>query len=167
MVNIIAELGINHNGDLQLLKRMAKEATIAGADFVKIQKRTISWCYTEEELSKPCPGPWGETVGDKVQARELDWDQVQEFAKFCKEEGIKWGCSCFDVRSLKELAFFFGKEAAFFKVPSAMAIYPERRRFLEASAALGRRHEKPVLISAGLCRDDTELVGPPTSGPLN
>ena len=140
-VKLIAELGINHNGDLNLLCRMAVTAIAAGADVVKIQKRNIDECYSPEELRKPCSSPWGSTVEDKVRGRELSEEQVHKFADLCHQQGILWTASCFDLRSLEWLNERYN--VPFNKIPSALAM---RTEFLEAVA------EKKILtlISTGL-----------------
>lgn len=153
MAKIIAELGINHNGDLELLKQMALKAKDSGADYVKIQKRTISWCYTPEELAQPCVSPWGNTIKDKVEGRELSYPQIKEFSKFCKEHKIKWGFSCFDRKSFMTMHYYFEDDTDFYKIPSAMAIM-ERRSYLEQVA----RTKKFTIISLGLCKNKVEVA---------
>ena len=153
MAKIIAELGINHNGDFELLKKMTLEATESGADYVKIQKRTISWCYTPEELAQPCVSPWGDIVKDKVEGRELSYSQIKEFSEFCKEHKIKWGFSCFDRKSFMIMHSRFKHNIDFYKIPSAMAIM-ERRSYLEQVA----RTKQFTIISLGLCKDKVEIA---------
>lgn len=153
MTKIIAELGINHNGDLEILKRMALAAHEAGADYVKLQKRFIPWCYSEGDLRRPCDSPWGSTVRDKVEGRELDYEQIAVFSGFCADHGIHWGVSCFDIRSLAEMERFFGKDIAFFKVPSALGLL-SRKRYLCKLAD----YRKQTIISVGLCPSDDEIL---------
>jgi len=150
-VTIIADLGINHNGDLELLKNMALAATMAGADFVKIQKRCIDLCYTDEELSRLCPSPWGVTVYDKVAGRELSLEDVEKFDFFCRKHGFEWFASCFDLRSFDLISRRF-PELRVNKVPSCMATYG-RSAFLKDVAA----QKKQTLVSTGLCRDWDEV----------
>lgn len=142
-VEIIAELGINHNGNLEVLKAMALAAHEAGADYVKIQKRDIDLCYSEKELRASCESPWGSTVEDKVRGRELSWDDVSRFDEYCKKHGIKWFASAFDRRSLEELNIRF-PDMPYNKIPSAMAKW---RDFVRQAA----EYKKPLLISTGLC----------------
>ena len=89
---VIAEIGINHNGDLAIAKQLALMAKECGCDFVKLQKREIEWCYSEEQLSQPCESPWGVTVWDKVVGRELTWEQIEEFDRYCHHIDMKWLC---------------------------------------------------------------------------
>ena len=149
-VKVIAELGINHNGSLEVLKTMALAAQKAGADYVKIQKRDISLCYSEEDLRSPCESPWGSTVEDKVRGRELSWDQIKEFDEFCKRHGIKWFASAFDRRSLEELVTLF-PDLPYLKVPSGLVRW---RAYLRQIA----QYDKPVIVSIGLCRDLFEVM---------
>ncbi len=140
-VTIIAELGINHNGDLELAKKMALAAKAAGCDMVKIQKRSIEHCYTPQELVFPCESPWGATVRAKVEGRELDWDQVRVFDEFCKSIDLPWFASCFDLQSFRDYDNNF--YAPVNKIASAMALH---QKFLEEVA----REQTLTLISTGL-----------------
>ena len=145
MAKIIAELGINHNGDLHQAVSMATAAKAAGCEYVKLQKRDVERCYTEEELAKPCESPWGETVRDKVAGRELSWAEIQAFDSHCRNIGIEWTASCFDLASLSELGEFYPKRP-FNKVASAMAKFSV---FLSEVADQGIL----TLISTGLVTD--------------
>ena len=62
MVEIIAEIGINHNGDIDIAKKLIDVAYVSGCDYVKFQKRTLEACYTPDELDKPRKSPWGTTT---------------------------------------------------------------------------------------------------------
>jgi N-acetylneuraminate synthase len=123
MTKIIAELGINHNGSIDTLLAMTRQAKDAGADYVKLQKRDVDICYTVKELRKPCESPWGNTVDAKVRGRELLWDDIAQFADYCDSIGVGWGCSCFDLNSMAQLFSRFGSRVAFNKIPSAMSIH--------------------------------------------
>lgn len=144
--NIVAEIGINHNGDLDLAKRLICSAKECGADYVKLQKRNIRSCYTEEELQKPCESIWGHTILDKVKGRELNWDQYKEIDDLCSEIGIEWSASCFDLYSLRNFEVIFPNRP-WNKIPSAMAIHPQ---FVKEVASFKRL----TLISIGLCSDE-------------
>ncbi|UCG53534.1 MAG: N-acetylneuraminate synthase family protein [Candidatus Latescibacterota bacterium] len=145
---IIAEIGINHNGSIESAKTMALIAKEAGADFVKLQKRDISSCYSIEELREPCKSPWGSTVEAKVRGRELSWDEVSDFARFCEKNEIGWSASCFDAKSFKELQSY---EPAFNKVPSGLAIH---RDYLQMVA----KAKRLTLISTGLLGSMDEII---------
>ena len=75
---VIAEIGINHNGDIDLAKRLISVAVAAGCDAVKFQKRTVEVVYTAEELAKPRENPFGNTNGDLKRGLEFDYDDYQE-----------------------------------------------------------------------------------------
>ena len=127
---VIAEIGINHNGDLNKAKLLIKAAYDAGCDWVKFQKREIDYCYSEEDLQKPCDSPWGVTIEDKVKGRELGWNDFLKIDEFCKNLGIGWSASCFDLVSQRRLHTMFASRP-FNKIASAMAV---RDTFVQAVA---------------------------------
>ena len=131
--HVIAEIGINHNGDIDIAKLLIKAAYDAGCDWVKFQKREVEYCYTEETLKSPCDSPWGLTIEDKVRGRELDWNAFLSLDKFCKDIGIGWSASCFDLVSLRRLHSMFSQRP-FNKVASAMAL---RETFVREVAEQG------------------------------
>ena len=77
-VNIIAEIGINHNGDMHIVKKLIDVANDAGCDAVKFQKRTIEEVYSKEILDSPRDSPWGETQRDQKQGLELSYENYSE-----------------------------------------------------------------------------------------
>jgi N-acetylneuraminate synthase len=81
---VIAEVGINHNGDIDLAKRLISVAAAAGCDAVKFQKRTVDIVYTAAELATPRPNPFGDTNGDLKRGLEFGEEDYEEIAKFCK-----------------------------------------------------------------------------------
>jgi N-acetylneuraminate synthase len=87
---VIAEIGINHNGDLDLAKKLISVAIAAGCDAVKFQKRTIDVVYTAEELAKPRENPFGTTNGDLKWGLEFDEEDYAEIDAFCKSAKIPW-----------------------------------------------------------------------------
>src|SRR6202045_2232866 len=97
---IVAEIGINHNGDVDLAKRLISVALAAGCDAVKFQKRTIDVVYTPEELAKPRESPFGETNGDLKRALELGHDEYEEIGEYCRHKPIAWTASCWDEASV-------------------------------------------------------------------
>ena len=139
---IIAEIGINHNGDVSIAKRLATMALDCGCDFVKIQKREIDWCYSEDQLAQPCESPWGTTIRDKVVGRELSWEQIEEFDRYCMNIGIPWFASCFDLKSQRDLHERYPNRT-FNKIASCMA---DKDEFLTLLAD----QQMPVIISPGL-----------------
>jgi N-acetylneuraminate synthase len=114
---VIAEIGINHNGDLNLAKQLIAGAKLAGVDAVKFQKRTIDLVYTKEELDAPRESPWGKTNRDLKEHLEFGKKEYDEIDRYCREKGIEWFASAWDVESVKFLAQYNLKYA---KVPSAL-----------------------------------------------
>lgn len=97
---VIAEIGINHNGDIDLAKRLISVAVAAGCDAVKFQKRTVDVVYSAEELAKPRESPFGTTNGDLKRGLELDYYDYQEIDAFCRSSKIQWFGSCWDEGSV-------------------------------------------------------------------
>ncbi len=94
---LIAEIGINHNGSLDIAKQLIKEAANAGFDAVKFQKRTIEKVYTKEFLDSPRESPWGTAQRDQKMALEFSREQYKEIDSYCRERGIAWTASAWDV----------------------------------------------------------------------
>ena len=116
---IITEIGINHNGDLKIAKRMIREAKGAGADAVKFQKRDIYEVYTKEYLSQKRDSPWGKTQLDQKKGLEFQEKEYLEIDRYCKEIGITWFASAWDIKSLNFLDKF---NLEYNKVASAMIV---------------------------------------------
>ena len=93
---IVAEIGINHNGSLDITKRLIDEASKAGCQAVKFQKRTIDVVYTTEELDKQRESPWGTTNREQKEGLEFEYDAYVEIDRYCKEKGMMWFASCWD-----------------------------------------------------------------------
>ena len=100
---IIAEIGINHNGDLDLAKKMILSAKHCGADAVKFQKRDIYLVYSKQTLSQKRESPWGSTQYDQKKGLEFEKKEYDEIDKFCKKNYIEWFASAWDMNSLKFL----------------------------------------------------------------
>tara|TARA_R110000824_G_scaffold326043_2_gene512932 strand:+ start:2736 stop:3617 length:882 start_codon:yes stop_codon:yes gene_type:complete len=98
-VFVIAEVGINHNGDLELAKRLVREAHEAGCDAVKFQKRNIELVYAPEDLDRLRESPFGTTNREQKLGLEFSEDQYNVIDSYCKELGIEWFASCWDVES--------------------------------------------------------------------
>jgi len=103
---IIAEIGINHNGNVEIAKKLIDVAHSAGADAVKFQKRTVEIVYTKEELDKPRESPWGTTNRDLKMRLEFDFEEYKAIDAYCKEKKIEWFASAWDVESQKFLRQF-------------------------------------------------------------
>src|SRR6266571_7316565 len=103
---VVAEIGINHNGDIDLAKRLISVAVAAGCDAVKFQKRTVDVVYTAEELAKPRENPFGPTNGDLKRGLEFGEKDYKEIDRHCKQKGILWFVSAWDEASVDFLAKF-------------------------------------------------------------
>src|SRR5262245_40608409 len=95
-VCIIAEIGINHNGDLDVARKLIDKSVECGFDAVKFQKRTIEIVYSAEELARPRESPFGVTNGDLKRGLEFGRDEYREIDRYCREKGIDWFCSPWD-----------------------------------------------------------------------
>ena len=116
---ICAEIGINHNGDLNIAKKLIDVAVVAGCDAVKFQKRTIDKVYTQEYLDGPRESPWGTTQREQKQGLEFGKEDYDEIDKYCKEKNIEWYASAWDVDSQRFLQQY---ELKHNKVASAMLV---------------------------------------------
>ena len=116
-IYLIAEIGINHNGDLELAKKLIKESSDAGFDAVKFQKRTIDKVYSKEFLSTPRESPWGKTQRNQKEGLEFNFKEYDTIDKYCEEVGIDWSASAWDEDSQLFLRKFDRK---FNKIASAM-----------------------------------------------
>lgn len=117
---VIAEIGINHNGSLDIAKQLIDVAKDAGADAVKFQKRTIELVYTKEMLDSPRESPWGKTQRAQKEGLEFGVDDYREIDRYCREKGIEWLASAWDLESQKFLRQFNLK---YNKIASAMLVY--------------------------------------------
>jgi N-acetylneuraminate synthase len=114
---IIAEIGINHNGDMAIAKQLIDAASDAGFDAVKFQKRTIDKVYTKEFLASPRESPWGNTQRDQKEGLEFSASDYKLIDAYCKEKRIQWSASAWDIDSQVFLQQF---NCTFNKVASPM-----------------------------------------------
>ncbi len=137
---LVAEIGINHNGDIELARMLIQLAKRAGFDAVKFQKRTIEVVYTPEELAKPREHPWGMTNGDLKRRLEFGQHHYEQIDAFAREIGIAWFASCWDEAS----ADFIDQ----FDPPAYKIASPS----LTDDALLShmRSKGKPVILSTGM-----------------
>lgn len=140
MIKIISEIGINHNGDLNLAKKMIEESKNFGADLVKFQKRDLDLVYSKEVLDQKRESPWGNTNRDQKKGLEFGKKEYDEIDKFCKKIKIKWFASAWD---LKSLDFLKNYNLEYNKIASAMII---DLKFLEEVA----KEKKYTFISTGM-----------------
>ncbi len=117
-IYIIAEIGINHNGSLQIAKELIDMAKECGCNAVKFQKRTISIVYSEEILNQCRESPWGSTQRDQKEGLELSIDQYDEINSYCKLHKIEWFASSWDIPSQKLMRRY---QFPHNKIASAMA----------------------------------------------
>ena len=96
----IAEIGINHNGDLKICKELIDLSKEAGFDAVKFQKRDINIVYTKEMLDSSRESPWGKTQRDQKQGLEFNEEEYNEIDNYCKLKKIEWFASAWDLNSL-------------------------------------------------------------------
>jgi N-acetylneuraminate synthase len=136
----IAEIGINHNGDIKIAKQLIERAKKIGCDAVKFQKRDISTVYSENELKKERQSPWGNTNREQKEGLEFGKAEYDVINEYCKELGIDWTASAWDSNSLKFIEEYKPK---FHKIASAFITNLE---FLEQVALLHRI----TLISTGM-----------------
>ena len=141
---IIAEIGINHNGDLDLAKKMVKAAKDCGADLVKFQKRDINLVYTKSFLDEKRESPWGNTQFDQKNGLEFNEKEYDEIDSYCKKINIGWFASAWDLNSLKFLDKYNFK---YHKIASAMIV---DKKFLNEVA----ERNKHTFISTGMSTDE-------------
>ena len=117
MVFIVAEIGINHNGDVELAKKMIDVAKNVGCDAVKFQKRTIEKVYSKEVLDSPRDSPWGKTTREQKLGIEFGQKEYDEIDRYCFLHDMEWYASAWDVDSQKFLRQYNLKHN---KIASAM-----------------------------------------------
>ena len=140
MVFVIAEIGINHNGDIKIAKKLIDIAVLAGCDAVKFQKRTIEKVYSKDVLDSPRESPWGVTTREQKLGLEFSFKDYGLIDKYCKLKKIDWFVSCWDIESQIKMRKFKTK---FNKVASAMLIHDK----LLNEIAKERKH---TFISTGM-----------------
>jgi len=136
---IIAEIGINHNGDLELAKKLIDAAKHAGCDAVKFQKRTVEIVYAPEELARPRESPFGATNGDLKRGLEFGVDQYAEIDRYCRQHEMMWFASCWDESSVDVIEQF---QPPCYKIASASLTDDNLLRH-------HRRYARPIIASLG------------------
>ena len=142
-IHIIAEIGINHNGDIELTKKMIKIAKEIGVNSVKFQKRDLNLVYTKEELDKSRESPWGKTNREQKEGLEFSEQEYKIIDEYCKKLKIEWFASAWDLNSLDFLKIFNLK---YNKIASAMIV---DQKFLTEVA----KQKKYTFISTGMCEE--------------
>ena len=138
---VIAEIGINHNGDLDIAKKLIDVAVDSGCNAVKFQKRDIDTVYDKEMLESLRESPWGTTQREQKQGLEFTETEYSEIDEYCKMKKIEWFASAWDLSSLDFLKKY---NCNFNKIASAMITYDD---FLRSVA----KEKKHTFISTGMC----------------
>ncbi len=136
----VAEIGINHNGDIDTARKLISAAVLAGCDAVKFQKRTVDVVYTAEELARPRENPFGPTNGDLKRGLEFDCDQYLAINEYCKQHGIMWFASCWDEASVDFMEQF---DPPAYKIASASLTDDNLLRHHRATG-------RPLMVSTGM-----------------
>lgn len=137
---IVAEIGINHNGNVEIAKKLIDTAALGGCDAVKFQKRTVEVVYTPEELGKSRENPFGPTNGDLKRGLEFGNDQYAEINRYCTAKDILWYSSCWDEASVDFMEQF---NPPCYKIASASLTD-------DALLRHHRRYGRPIILSTGM-----------------
>ena len=141
---IVAEIGINHNGDMSICKELIDIASESGCNAVKFQKRDINKVYTQDFLNSYRESPWGTTQRDQKSGLEFGLNEYKEINQYCKEKGIEWFASAWDLNSQKFLQQFNCK---YNKIASAMIVYGDLLKIVA-------KEGKHTFISTGMTTYD-------------
>jgi N-acetylneuraminate synthase len=139
-IKLVGEIGINHNGDMVLVKQLIDVASLAGLDYIKFQKRDVESCYTKEFLDKYRESPWGNTQRDQKNGLELSFENYCEIDRYTRECRIGWFASPWDPISVK---FLDNLNSKYIKIASASITDFD---ILEKV----KQTNRPVIISTGM-----------------
>jgi len=140
-VYIVAEIGINHNGDLSLTKKLIDVAAVAGIDAVKFQKREPDICVPEEQKGTMRDTPWGPmTYLEYRYKMEFDRSQYEEIDEYCRNKGVAWFTSCWDISSVNFIEDF---KPVCYKIASASLTDNELIDYLD-------QKKRPIILSTGM-----------------
>src|SRR5262245_57981513 len=137
---VVAEVGINHNGNLKTAMQLIDAALAAGCDAVKFQKRSVEVVYSAEELTRPRESPFGRTNGDLKRGLEFGAEQYAEIDRYCASKRIIWFASCWDEASVDLIEQF---KPPCYKIASASLTDDNLLRH-------HRRVERPLIMSTGM-----------------
>ncbi len=140
MTFVIAELGTNHMGDIEVAKKIIDVAVDAGCNSVKLQKKNVEKIYTKEFLDSLLDSPWGTTQREMRLHREFSDNEFKKIDVYCKKKKIPWFVSCWDVESQKQMKKFKTK---YNKIASAMLVHD---KLLEIVA----QEKKHTFIATGM-----------------
>ena len=141
---VVAEIGINHNGDIGLARKLIAAAVTAGCDAVKFQKRTIDVVYSAEELERPRESPFGTTNGELKRALEFGEEEFRAIDEYCRMLGTVWFASCWDEASVDFLESF---DPPCYKIASASLTD-------DALLRHHRQYGRPIILSTGMSELD-------------
>jgi len=137
---VIAEIGINHNGDIQLCKDLIEASTKAGCEVVKFQKRTVETVFSPEDLARTRESPFGTTNGDLKRGLEFGPEEFEVIDAFCDSLGVRWTSSCWDEGAVDAIEPF---EPPFYKIASASLTDDGLLRHHRATG-------RPIVLSTGM-----------------
>ena len=137
---VAAEIGINHNGKLDIAKKLIDVAALGGCNSVKFQKRTVDVVYTPEELAKPRESPFGTTNGDLKRALEFGEREYEAIDRYCRDKEVMWYASCWDEASVDFIERF---NPPCYKIASASLTDDDLLRH-------HRRYGRPIILSTGM-----------------
>lgn len=143
---VVAEIGINHNGDIDIAKKLIDVAKIAGCNAVKFQKRTVDVVYKPEELAAPRESPFGKTNGDLKHGLEFVQEEYEEIDRYCRDGKMIWFASCWDEQSVDFIDQF---DTPCYKIASASLTDDELLRYTRQKAK-----ERPLILSTGMSTMD-------------
>lgn len=137
---IVAEIGINHNGDIDIARQLIDAAGDCKCDAVKFQKRTVDVVYSQEELARPRESPFGTTNGDLKKGLEFGLEEYAAIDRYCRQRGLPWFASCWDESSVDFVERF---DPPCYKIASASL----------TDDGLLRHHRgtgRPIVLSTGM-----------------
>tara|TARA_Y100000996_G_C22506481_1_gene636630 strand:+ start:593 stop:1426 length:834 start_codon:yes stop_codon:yes gene_type:complete len=139
-ITFVAEIGINHNGDMKICKKLIDLAAEAGCDAVKFQKRDLNTVYSEKFLDSFRESPWGKTQREQKMGLEFNKSEYEDIDKYCKVKKINWFASAWDLKSQTFLKQFNCK---YNKIASAMLVNLDLLKMVS-------KEKKHTFISTGL-----------------
>jgi len=137
---VVAEIGINHNGSIEIAKKLIDAAVDAGCDAVKFQKRTVEVVYSPEELARPRENPFGLSNGDLKRGLEFGLKQYRDLSDYCRSKGITWFASCWDEGSVDFIDQF---DPPCYKISSASLTDDNLLRY-------HKKQGRPIILSTGM-----------------
>jgi len=157
---LVAEIGINHNGDLEIAKKLIDVASLSGCQYVKFQKRDINLVYTKEELNRYRESPWGTTNREQKEGLELSYDDYCKIDEYCKKKKIQWFASAWDVNSVDFLEKF---KVPFMKIPSALItnenlLYKVKKTGIPTIISCGMSNKKEIDNCIKILGDQIEYI---------